>query len=252
MTSTPQKSPSRHIHGQVEPMKSMLVRHKAQVLLQAGHTQKDVAKYTDMGIRTARRIEHEPPVRDLDDRAERKKRRIGRPSKTEAFRNFVEKTLKTEPDLIALELLRKAHQQGYISGKSAFFELVKTVRPMDAQHTMRFEGLPGEFTQEDFGQVEVKFLDGTVKRIHFFASRLKWSRRADVSVVPDEKVETLVRTVAEHFVSFGGIPLLAVFDRARTIALEWNRSGKVTEWNQVFASAMFELGVSVDVDVEFC
>ena len=100
MTGTPQKAPSRHTHGQVEPMKSMLVRYKVQVLLQAGHTQEEVAGYTNMGARTARRIEHEPPVGDLDDQVERKKWRIGRPSKTEAFRKPVEDMLKSDPDFI--------------------------------------------------------------------------------------------------------------------------------------------------------
>ena len=233
-------------------MKSMLVRHKVQVLLQAGHTQEEVAGYTDMGARTARRIEHEPPVGDLDDQVERKKRRIGRPSKTAAFRKSVEDMLKSEPDLMSLELLRRAREQGYTGEKTAFFELVKTIRPKEARYTMRFEGLPGEFTQHDFGQVEVTFIDGTVKKIIFFASRLKWSRWAEVTIVPDEKVETLVRTLAAHFASMGGIPLLAVFDRPKTVAIEWDKSGKVTEWNQVFASALFELGVSVDVDVELC
>lgn len=252
MTGTPMKSPSTPTLGEVEPMKPMLIRHKAQVLLQAGHTHKEVAEYTEMGLRTTWRIAREPPVRDLDDRAERKKRKIGRPSKTEAFRKSVEETLRAEPDLMSLELFRRARQQGYSGGKSAFFELVKTVRPKHAQYTMRFEGLPGEFTQHDFGHVDVTFLDGTVRRITFFASRLKWSRWVEVTIVPDEKVETLVRTIAEHFVALGGIPLLAVFDRPKTIALAWDRSGRVTEWNPVFVSAMFELGVSVDVDVELC
>lgn len=252
MTGARQKTPSRHTHGQVEPMKSMLERYKAQVLLKAGHTQKEVAEYTGMGQRTARRIEHEPPVEDLDDRAERKKRKIGRPSKTEAFRKPVEDMLRTDSNLMSLELFRRAREQGYTGEKSAFFRLVATIRPKERGYIMRFEGLPGEFTQHDFGEVEVTFLDGTVKKIIFFASRLKWSRYAEVTIVLDEKVETLVRTLAAHFASMGGIPLLAVFDRPKTVAIEWDKSGKVTEWNQVFASALFELGVSVDVDVELC
>ncbi|MBM4250326.1 MAG: hypothetical protein FJ149_13110, partial [Euryarchaeota archaeon] len=231
-------------------MKSMLDRHKAQVLLQAGHTHKEVVEHTRIGLRTTWRIGHEPPVKDLDDRAERKKRRIGRPIKTMAFRKPVEDMLRSAPDLMTLELFRRARELGYAGGKSAFFELVKGLRPSDVPYTMRFEGIPGEFTQHDFGQVDVVFLDGSEKRIHFFASRLKWSRYAEVAIVPDERVETLVRTIAAHFASMGGIPLLAVFDRPRTVALSWDHSGKVTEWNRVFASAMFELGVGVDVDVE--
>src|SRR5207302_4141331 len=46
-----------------------------------------------------------------------------------------------------------------------------------------FEGLPGEFSQHDFGQVDVEFLNGAPPAHHFFASRLKYSRYVRVSLV---------------------------------------------------------------------
>jgi hypothetical protein len=112
---------------------------------------------------------------------------------------------------------------------------------------VRFEGLPGEFSQHDFGHVDVKFVDGSQKRIHFFASRLKYSRWVEVTIVADERVETLVRTLVDHFTAFGGVPLLAVFDRPKTVALHWSRDGTVTEWNSTFAAVMLDLRVGVEV-----
>jgi hypothetical protein len=41
-----------------------------------------------------------------------------------------------------------------------------------------FAYAPGEFSQHDFGHVDVTFVDGRKKRVHFFASRLKYSPRA--------------------------------------------------------------------------
>jgi transposase len=252
MKDVPKKGPHPCSKGMVEPMEPLLTRHNVQILRQAGHTQDDVAKLTKVALRTVQRIVVEPTVENLDDQAERKRRKIGRPSKTESFRKIIEDLLKTNPDLMSLELFRRVRELGYKGEKSALFELIKTIRPKEPQYSMRFEGLPGEFTQHDFGQVDVVFLDGSEKRIHFFASRLKWSRYAEVTIVPDEKAETLARTVAAHFTSFGGIPLLAVFDRPKTIALAWDHSGKVTEWNPVFTHAMTELGVGVEVDIELC
>src|SRR6185436_11300310 len=55
------------------------------------------------------------------------------------------------------------------------------------------------------------------------------------SVVPNERVEALVRAVVDHLAAFGGIPLVAVFDRPKTVALKWGRDGVVTEWNATFA-----------------
>ena len=68
-----------------------------------------------------------------------------------------------------------------------------------------------------------------------------------VSVVRDEAVESLVRTLAEHLASWGGAPLQCVFDRPKTVALKWRKNGEVTEWNPVFAYATLEMGVGVEL-----
>src|SRR3989454_11657259 len=112
---------------------------------------------------------------------------------------------------------------------------------------MRFEGLPGEFSQHDFGQIDVRYDDGSSERVHFFASRLKWSRWVEVTLVPNEVAETLIRTLADHFVAFGGVPLCAVFDRPKTVALAWKKDGEVTEWNPIFAYAALEIGFTAEV-----
>lgn len=234
-------------HWLEEGMHPMLKRHEIQVLLKAGHTQAEVAKLTGVGERTIRRVLSEPLVAHVDDQAERTQRSIGRPSKTVPFRDLVQQMVEKEPELMTLEYLRRARLEGYSGSKSAFYTLVAELRPRGVDLQMRFEGLPGEFSQHDFGQVDVRFVDGGCKRVHFFASRLKYSRWADVTLVPDQTAETLVRTVAEHFESFGGMPLLAVFDRPKTVALKWRRNGEITEWNPVFAYAALELGFGAEV-----
>jgi transposase len=112
--------------------------------------------------------------------------------------------------------------------------MIQSIRPKRSQLVTRFEVFR-EFSQHDFGEVDVRFLSGARKRVHFFGSRLKYSRWTAVSVVPNEQVEVLVRAMVEHFDGIGGIPLLAVFDRPKTIVLHWGRDGQVTEWNPTFA-----------------
>jgi len=151
------------------------------------------------------------------------------------------------PDLASLEILRRVRESGYEGGKTALYALVASLRPKPVKPLVRFEGLPGEFSQHDFGQVEVEFRNGASQRVHFFASRLKYSRWVRVSLVADEAVESLVRTLAEHLASWGGRPLLCVFDRPKTIALKWHKNGEVTEWNAIFAYATLEMGVGVEL-----
>ena len=225
----------------------MLKRHAIQVLREAGQSQRAVAGAASVSIGTVRRVEREPAVTEVDDARARQARRIGRPSTAAPFRPFVEALLAKEPDLMSLEVLRRARLRGYAAGKTALYDLIASVRPRPVQPLVRFEGVPGEFSQHDFGQVDIRFLSGRVQRVHFFASRLKYSRWPEVTLVPNERVETLARSLVRHFAAMGGVPLAAVVDRPTTIALAWGRDGAVVEWNPTFAQVMLELGVAVEL-----
>jgi transposase len=228
-------------------MIDMLKRHEIQVLRRAGHTRLDIADRAGVSVRSVQRVEIEPAVAHVNTAGERTRRSIGRPSKAEPFRRFVVELLTAEPEVMSLEILRRAKLAGYRGGKTALYDLVHTVRPVPVRPLVRFEGLPGEFSQHDFGEVDVRWLNGTKTRIHFFASRLKYSRWVEVAIVPNEQVETLVRGLVDHFTAFGGVPLLAVFDRPKTVALKWGRDGQVTEWNPIFAGVALDLSLGIEV-----
>src|SRR5579871_2585910 len=233
--------------AQTEEMLPLLKRHEIQVLLRAGHSQKDVSARTGTSVDTVRRVKREDEVASADDVAERRQRQIGRPSKATPFATRVSEWLATEPELPTQELLRRATDAGYTGHKTAFYAMVAGVRPPRAAPVVRFEGLPGEFSQHDFGQVDVTFVDGRKKRVHFFASRLKYSRFVAISLVDNEKVETLVRNLAFHFVLFGGLPLMAVFDRPRTIVKKSGKGRDVEQYNVTFAQAIVDIGVGVEM-----
>jgi transposase len=228
-------------------MIEMLKRHAIQVLRQAGHDQVEIARLVGVGVRTVRRVEGEPDISHIDDANEREQRAIGRPAKAEPFRSVVAEILAQAPDLLSVEILRRAKLKGYRGGKTALYALISTLRPKTIRPLVRFEGLAGEFSQHDFGHVDVHFLDATEKRVHFFASRLKYSRWVEVTIVPDERAETLVRTFVDHFAAIGGVPLLTVFDRPKTVALKWTRDGRVTDWNPIFAGVALDLSVGIEV-----
>ncbi|HMA20641.1 MAG TPA: IS21 family transposase, partial [Gemmatimonadaceae bacterium] len=174
-------------------------------------------------------------------------RRIGRPSKASSFGTRVTEWLTEDAALPTQELLRRAKEAGYSGKKTAFYALVSGLRPAQTAPVVRFEGLPGEFSQHDFGHVDVKFVDGRKVRVHFFASRLKYSRFARVTLVENERVETIMRCLARDFVYFGGLPLMAVFDRPKTIVKKGGKGREVEEFNQVFAQAIVDIGVGVEM-----
>ncbi|HKU40180.1 MAG TPA: IS21 family transposase [Polyangiales bacterium] len=228
-------------------MLTLLERHKIQVLLDADFSTAEVAKRTGVSLDSVRRIQRESAVTHTDDKQEHRDRRIGRPSLAAPFADKVAEWLKDEPDLPTQELLRRAKQAGYMGHKTAFYALVAGARPPRAAPVVRFEGLPGEFSQHDFGHVDVRFVDGSKKRVHFFASRLKYSRYAAVTLVDNERVETIVRCLARDFVKFGGLPLMAVFDRPKTIVQKAGKGREVEAFNATFAQAIVDLGVGVEM-----
>ncbi len=140
-------------------MLPLLKRHEIQVLLSVAMPLTTIAERTGVSLATVKRVRDEAPVEHVDDSAERRRRRIGRPPKAEAFANQVREWLTEEPDLPTQELLRRAKERGYSGGKSAFYAMAASARPPRSAPIVRFEGLPGEFSQHDFGQVD-EFQEG--------------------------------------------------------------------------------------------
>ena len=93
-------------------MINMLKRHEIQVLRRAGHTLAEVAKLAGVSQSSVQRVEAEPAVSALDTAARAIPRRIGRPSKVEAMRSFVLAELAKQPEVLSVELLRRARLHG--------------------------------------------------------------------------------------------------------------------------------------------
>jgi transposase len=215
-----------------------MARHRVQVLHAAGLPQARIAAIEGISERSVWTICGEAPIADPRDVAQARERGVGRPSVVEACRQQVAAVLAAEPALPTVEILHRLRGDGYPGGKSAFYELVRELRPKLTVPLVRFEGVAGEFSQHDFGQVEVRYLDGTRERIHFFVSRLKYSRWVDVRVVENEGVESLVRSLLAGFESFGGVPLVAVFDNPKTVVL--SREGGRIQWNDTFGQTALD------------
>lgn len=226
-------------------MYDAMKRHEVQVLKKAGLTLDQIAKQTGMSRRSVAVIAKEPSVEELVRQSLDRDGKVGRPSTALPFAAEVQEIFKSDPDLPTVEVLRRVRLKGYTGGKTALYQLVSTLRPRPVEPVVRFEGVPGEFSQHDFGHVRVKYVDERTEMIHFFASRLKWSRLPAVTIVPDEALETLVRTLLDHLAGWGGQPLLLVFDNPKTIVLR--HDGPIIEWNQTFAQVAIDLGAGIEL-----
>jgi transposase len=227
-------------------MISMVDRLRIQTLRKAGLTLQEVAEQVGVSQRSVQTIVEEPPITSLEGGPTPKSRSVGRPSKVAGFRAAIVEILCEEPALPTVEVLHRLRGLGYGGGKSAVYDLVKALRPRAHEPPMvRFEGLAGEFSQHDFGQVKVGYLDGSTETVHFFASRLKYSRWTEVGLVADERVESLVRALLAGLEAFGGIPLRSVFDNPKTIVVR--RDGERVEWNPTFGQMAIDYGLGIEL-----
>jgi transposase len=171
--------------------------------------------------RSVRRILTEPPP-DGAAPARQPRGGPGRPCLAEPYRHQVASVLEEEPRLQTRELLARAREWGYGGGKTAFYDLVKSLRKpagLGAEPVVRFEGVAGEYAQFDFGERRQRFANGVSRKVVVFVGRLKYSRHVHVEVVPDQKAETLVRAVVACLEAWGCVPLIWVFDNPKTVRI---------------------------------
>lgn len=225
----------------------MIDRHAVHALLKAGHSTKDVARQMGVTQRTIQRIAKEGPVQDSDDARERRRRGVGRPAVSDRVRQRVKDLLSADPDVAPLELLRQLREEGTPLGESTFYRIFRQEKQtLPVPLMVRFEGVAGEFAQFDFGQTDVRLLDGRTHRIHFAAYRLKYSRWVWVVLVPDERIESLVRGLLESFHHSAGVPLRVVFDNPKTVVLGRDEHQQ-PRWNPTLAQVAIDYGFAIEL-----
>lgn len=225
----------------------MIQRHEVQVLLRSGMSHRRVARQTGVSKRTVTRIAQESEVGVIDDAAEVLRRAIGRPNQARSFEGSIRQILEEEPALPTVEILHRLKQEGYRGGKSAVYDLVRSLRrPVSPPVMVRFEGVAGEFAQFDFGEVQVRYLSGGTQKLHFACYRLKYSRWVHVELTPNQQVEPLCRSLLAALEKSGGVPLAVVFDNPKTVVLHPKKTPIV--WNRTFA----QLALDYSFGIELC
>jgi transposase len=171
-------------------------------------------------------------------------RRRQRDSSLESRRTALESWLEAEiPTTRMLELAREDPAAPYIGGASTFYRFVarlRAERDAGAAPVIRFEGLPGEYVQWDWGEARVHLGGEPIKRV-FLAGRLKYSRLVGVRWRTQMDLETLLRAMLEIVTGWGGTPWAWVFDNMKTVTLGREAEGQ-PRWNPAFWRFATEVG----------
>lgn len=224
----------------------MLDRHAVQELRRAGVTARAIAKQFGISVRTVRRLGREAGVEDGIDATARHERGIGRPGVSEAVRERMRALVVEDPERPPGEIVRLLHAEGTPLGLSTVYRMLTAVRTtIPTPLLVRFEGVAGEFAQFDFGQVSVRLTDGRRASVHFAAYRLKYSRWVQVTLVPNERVEPLIRSLLGSFAASGGVPLRVVFDNPKTVVLRHEEGRPV--WHPMLAPVAIDYGFTIEL-----
>jgi len=229
----------------------MLDRHAVQKLLDAGLKPRAVAEQFRVSKRTIERIAQEAAIRSradgvLERAAPDDRRGVGRPRVTAAIRDRVQALVLDDPEAPPGEIARLLRVEGTPLGLSTVYRVLREVRAtIPTALQVRFEGVAGEFAQFDFGEVSVRLREGKRRVVHFAAYRLKYSRWMHVVLVPNERVEALIRSLLDSFATSGGVPLRVVFDNPRTVVLRHEDGRPV--WNPMLAPVAIDYGFTIEL-----
>jgi transposase len=225
----------------------MIDRHVIQKLRAIGKKTSEVARELGISQRTVQRVLKEPPVQEADDAVARRQRRVGRPSVVARVSQRLQALLQADPKAPPLEYLRQMREEGIRLGESTFYRIYRIEqKKLPAEIMVRFEGVAGEFAQFDFGESDVRLLDGSRQRVHFAAYRMKYSRWVWVVLVPDERIESLVRALLLCLEHAGGVPLKIVFDNPKTVVTGRDEHGQAI-WNTTLAQVVIDYGFAIEL-----
>jgi len=160
--------------------------------------------------------------------------RAPRPSKLDAFTEYVEKRLRAGV-WNAVVLLRELKERGY-AGSYTLLKMYLQPRRKAAREVAvrRFETPPGQQAQMDWGHLGyVEEGEGKRRSVWGFVLTLGYSRAMVAEVALDQRIETLLALHEEAFLQLGGVPREILYDRMKTVLVDSDERGEI-RWHPLF------------------
>jgi transposase len=211
-------------------------RSAMHLLAKRGRSQRQIAAEFGRNRRTVARVLREPVERAPATRQRR--------STVDPYRAQIKAGIRAGLSTVRiLEIARADPERPYRGSRSHFGEIVRRIRQELAQVQavaavpIRFEGLPAEYLQVDWGEIRrFPFTQQPVATRYFLACRLKYSRWSWVRFTSDMRQETLFRTLVDSFLALGWVPWVLVFDNMKTVT-----SGRDAAHQPLWTPALLQL-----------
>lgn len=225
-------------------MLDFMERSTIKLLKKRGNTNTQIAGVLGRDMKTVKRALIEP--------ADKKYNPPKRGSLVDPYEDSIRQWIvEGLPVTVMIQKAREDEQTPYQGGRSIFYQRVQLIRKdMEVQNRKaiwRFEGLPGEYLQVDWGEKrKFPFTQIPQDTRYCFVSRLKYSRWIHAEFHDNMRYETFIRCILRCFESLDGVPWVLVFDNTRTVAQGRNEDGNPI-WNAKFQQFASEIGFHPEV-----
>lgn len=222
-------------------------RSTIHLLHKRGKSQREIASELGRSRAAVARALNEPV--DRQPSARRRK------SSVDAFREQIAEWLSQGLSGVRmLELAREDPDHPYGGCGSVWRAAVRRERlslvheQAVADVPIRFEGLPGEYLQVDWGEIRhFPFTQQKPVTRYFLACRLKYSRWTWVMFTNEMRQETLFRGLVACFSALGCVPWVLVFDNMKTVT-----TGRDAQAQPIWHPALLQLAAEFDFHPEAC
>jgi transposase len=232
-------------------MLRQMERSAIHVMAKRGKSIRQIAEEVGHSPTTISRVLQEP----LDCSPARRHRR----SQVDPYRHQIDQWLEERlPVVRMLELARNDPEMPYAGSRSQFGEMVRRIRQDRDQEQaaravpIRFEGLPGEYLQVDWGEIRrfpfTGYPPGEAPTTRYFlCCRLKYSRWTWIVWTHDMRQETLIRGLIDCILALGFVPWVLVFDNMKTVT-----SGRDAANQPVWTPAVLQLAAEFGFHPQAC
>ena len=205
-------------------------------LFRAGVSISEIARRTGHDRKTVRQALQAPLLLGLRPRPPRSR-------KIDPFLSYLEQRV-TLGVLNARKLFHEIQLQGYRGRETQVRAWVQAHRPPPlTQATVRFETLPGEQAQVDWGHFGTIQHQGVQRKLYAFLMTLGFSRVMYLEFTVSVDTAWWLRGHQHAFAYFGGMPRQVLHDNLKSAVLARDATGTV-QWNPRYLDFATQLGFS--------
>lgn len=159
---------------------------------------------------------------------------VNRQGKIEAYKGLIDGWL-SQQNYQATRIYELLLAQGFQGSYHTARRYVKTLKEQrDHVAYVRFETLPGQQAQVDFGDFQIECADGKKLTIYCFIMVLGFSRKMYIEYIDCCTMANFLGCHQRAFGFFGGIPAEIVYDNMKNVVIK--KLVGVVEWNPTFAA----------------